>query len=762
MKTRLSILRRWLAFAGCIAGLLLAAAEVCAGVDAALPAYQPEQQVTGGISSIGSEAMKPLMNAWLAALQIRQPGIRKGERWDHVSDATAFGALMYEIADLGPLARPPLATELAPYAHQFAGDMMKSPLLVRVGGAADRPATIAVNKRPDAPLPPKVKEFLTFALSREGQEIVAKQGQFQTLSAREAALERAKLQGYLAQLDPALPAYRPAAAVSGAINSDGSDGMKTLMNRWMRDFQRVQPAVRKGDLWEHLGTLNGFHALIANETELAPMGRELWPAEQAAYNETHHQNAPFEIRVARGGFNTPQRTTAQAVFVHQANPLARITLAQLAAILGRSPSITRWGQLGLGGEWANRPITIYMPPPVAPNAMSMQIMVLKGDAWNSAAHEGSIADTAQAIARDPGAIGFGGFEEGGPGLKTLAVAAQDGAPYYEGNGANASSGHYPLTRYMYIRLNRQPGAALAPQVKEFLRYILSREGQEPILYSGYFPLTAEDVQQELAKLESRTYAQELVDKTVARHPEVLELAISANNVIIASNRGHIGTKADQDDLAVINTGRPRWKINAEGNRIASELVLQDVSGDPIGAVSIVFPFIKGEDTSALQKSAEQMRDALRRQVINAANLTDPVPYVANFPASPYAQKLVDETMAKHPELLVLVMHVARPNGSDYPIIASSIGRIGKKADEGDLQVVETGQPILGAYGAKKTRFGIELVMRDISGKALGALSTGFAYKEGDNQQALLKKAKQIEAELRKQIPSLAKLCEPGK
>jgi ABC-type phosphate transport system substrate-binding protein len=496
-----SILRRWLAFAGCIAGLLLAAGEASAGVDAALPAYQSEHQVTGNLSSIGDAVMKPLMNAWLAEFQMRQPGIRQGGRWEHVSDATAFGALMFETADLAPLARMPWPSELAPYAHQFAGDMMKSPLLVRVAGAADQPAYIAINKRPGSPLPPKVQEFLAFALSRDGQEIVAKQGQFQTLTAREATDERAKLQGYLAPLDPGLPAYRPAASISGAINSDGSDGMKTLMERWMRDFRRVQPGVRKGERWEHLGTLNGFHALIANETDLAPMGRELWPAEQAVYNDTHHQKAPFEIRVARGGFNTPQRTTAQAVFVHQANPLTHIALPQLAAILGRSQTITRWGQLGLSGEWADRPVTIYMPQHIAPNAMSMQMMVLKGGAWSSAAHEGSISETAQAIARDPGAIGFGGFEEGGPGLKTLAVAAQDDGPFYEGNGANAASGRYPLTRYMYIRLNRKPGAPLAPQVREFLRYVLSREGQEPILYSGYFPLTAEEVKQELAQLK---------------------------------------------------------------------------------------------------------------------------------------------------------------------------------------------------------------------------------------------------------------------
>src|SRR5437667_2767096 len=142
-----------------------------------------------------------------------------------------------------------------------------------------------------------------------------------------------------------------------------------------------------------------------------------------------------------------------------------------------------------------------MPPRVAPNAMSMQMMVLKGGAWSDAVHEGSIVETATAIARDPGAIGFGGFEEGGPKLKALAVAANDSGPFYEGNAANASSGRYPLTRYMYIRLNRQPGKPLAPAVREFLRYILSRDAQEPIRYSGYFPLTAVEVKEELAKLD---------------------------------------------------------------------------------------------------------------------------------------------------------------------------------------------------------------------------------------------------------------------
>ena len=485
-----------------IATFIFAAGNVlAAGVtDPALPAYQPERKVAAEISSIGDDAMKRLMDAWWLEFQKRQPEVHRGARWEHLNAATAFGALMFEVADVAPLAREPLPSELAPYAHQFAGDMMKSPLLVQVASRDQHPAYIAVNKRPGSPLPPQVKEFLAFALSREGQRIVANDAEFSTLGPKEAAQERAKLEGFVAPLDARLPTYKASRSVSGEVNSVGSDGMKSLMDRWMRDFRRKQPGVRKGERWEHLGTLNGFHALIVNETDIAPMGRELWPAELSDYEDTHRE-ALLEIRVARGGFNTPQRTTAQAIFVNQRNPLSRITLQQVGAIFGQPPTIMRWGQLGLGGEWAERPITMYMPPQVAPNATSMQIMVLNGRAWTSAAREGSIADTAAAIAAEPGAIGFGGFEEGGPGLKTLGVAAKDDGPYYEGNAPNAASGRYPLTRYMYIRVSRQPGQPLAPQVQEFLRYILSREGQEPILYSGYFPLTADEVKEELAKLE---------------------------------------------------------------------------------------------------------------------------------------------------------------------------------------------------------------------------------------------------------------------
>ncbi len=490
----------WLLACTCL-GATAAPAAVAGAAD--LPLYAPQQPLHATLNSIGDSAMAPLMDAWLAQLHQLQPGLQRGSRWQHQAAAAAVGALMFETADMAPLARAPLPSETAPYAHQFAGDMMKTPLLIRVAGTSAQPAYIALNKRPGSPLPSAVKEFLLFALSRQGQDIVARQGRFAALSAEDAQAEREKLDGYLATLDPALPNYRPQTKVHGDIRSDGSDGMKSLMERWMNDFRQRQPGVHRGERWEHLGTLNGFHALMAGQADLAPMGRELWPLEQTAYASVLHQPAPLEIRVARGGYNTPQRTTAQAIFVHPSNPLARLTMSQLRAVLGAGGAapITRWGQLGLDGAWADRPIHVYMPPTVAPNSMSMQEILLNGAAWTSSAHPGSIAETAQSLLNDPDAIGFGGLEEGPPGLKPLAIAASDNGPHIELNAQTASSGAYPLTRYMYIRLNRQPGKPLAPAIKEFLRFILSREGQEPILYSGYFPLSASEARRELAKLD---------------------------------------------------------------------------------------------------------------------------------------------------------------------------------------------------------------------------------------------------------------------
>ena len=242
--------------------------------------------------------------------------------------------------------------------------------------------------------------------------------------------------------------------------------------------------------------------------------------------------------------------------------------------------------------------------------------------------------------------------------------------------------------------------------------------------------------------EPHNYAQHLVDAAMLRHPEVRSLTLSAAP-------GKTGVLAEVASAGVA-AGHP-----------AAAVALQDAAGDTIGALTLTLKDA-GSSPDEAQAAALALRGELRRRLVNAANLRDPFPYIEHAPSAPYAQQLVDAALLKHPDLLVIALHVAAPDGKDYPIIASSIGRIGKRADEDDLRVINDGKPATGAYGANKTRFGIELPMFDAAGALIGALSVGYAFQAGADEQALLRRAQAVEAELRAQIPDLASLYRPAR
>ena len=275
---------------------------------------------------------------------------------------------------------------------------------------------------------------------------------------------------------------------------------------------------------------------------------------------------------------------------------------------------------------------------------------------------------------------------------------------------------------------------------------------------------------EQARFDSRvplnTYAQALVDRELELNPDVVILAIHStlpktqDNVITGSNIGRIGKKADEDDMRVVNTGKPNLEVNETKDRCEVELALEDVSGDTLGALGVVFPSKEGDDKAALQRKAEALRDDLKRHITNIDNLVEPYPYDPKFSANTYAQKLVDQTMSKHPELLILALHATPPGGTINIIDASSIGRIGKKADDDDMEVVNTGKTHTEVNATGK-RFEVESAMLDASGKAIGAVSAVFAYKKGDDQATLQKQGEAIRDELKAQIPSNAKLFEPA-
>ena len=258
------------------------------------------------------------------------------------------------------------------------------------------------------------------------------------------------------------------------------------------------------------------------------------------------------------------------------------------------------------------------------------------------------------------------------------------------------------------------------------------------------------------------YAQHLVDAALAAHPEVVVLAIhatpphSADNVIVASNIGRIGKKADDDDLHIINTGETKLEVNKAGDRYEVEETLKDVSGMTIGAIGVVFRYTKGEDTSHDQQVAADIQAFFQKHVLSEANLMDPYPYAAEFTPDNAAQALVDKTMARHPELLVLGMHVTLPGQRGNVMLGSNIGRIGKKADEDDMRVVNTGKSNF-EVSENGRRYEVELVLEDASGRNIGALGTVFNYRAGDDKATLNALAEKIRNEMAREIPSASSL-----
>ncbi len=267
-----------------------------------------------------------------------------------------------------------------------------------------------------------------------------------------------------------------------------------------------------------------------------------------------------------------------------------------------------------------------------------------------------------------------------------------------------------------------------------------------------------------AQLPVKSYGQELVDQVVAKNPGLLVIVfhVSTPNVpnypIIASNIGRIGKLADEDDMRVITTEQSNLEVAHSGKRFEVELVLRDVAGTNLGALGLVFPYKNGDDKKALEKKAVGIRDWLAKRILNAANLVEHHPYEPLATTKTHAQKLVDDTLAKHPDVIVLAMHVTPPKAKDNIIVASNFGRIGKKADDDDMKVINSGQPIVGV-NAEEKRYGVELPLRDVASKTIGALSVGFRYKSGADEKAFLSKAEKVRDELQKRIPSVENLVE---
>ncbi len=267
-----------------------------------------------------------------------------------------------------------------------------------------------------------------------------------------------------------------------------------------------------------------------------------------------------------------------------------------------------------------------------------------------------------------------------------------------------------------------------------------------------------------AQVPVKIYAQELVDQVVARNPDLLVVVMhvtppkSVENVIIASNIGRIGKPGDEDDMRVVNTGKPNLEVSHGGERYEVELVMRDVGGATIGALGLVWPYKAGQDKAAFEVKAERIRDALARRILHTANLMDPYPFEPRATTKTHAQKLVEQAVANHPEVTVLAMRAPSGGAGEIVVLGSTFGRHGKKTDADDLKILAAPQPATGIYSGGK-RFGVDMQLRDRSGKTIGTMNVGYAFHDGDDQAALLAKAVALRDELQKRILSAEKLDE---
>jgi phosphate transport system substrate-binding protein len=325
-----------------------------------------------------------------------------------------------------------------------------------------------------------------------------------------------------ARLVANLPPYRPDGTVSGTISIWGHGNIKlpwmhALVESWQKGFQRFHPDIRF-DYQMH-GTSSGIPALFTGAGDVAILGEEILPKAAAAF-EKMKGYPPLGIEIATGSLDVRNFDYAQMVFVHKDNPLTQLTLAELDAVFGHehrrgATNIRRWGQLGLGGEWMDQPIMPYGWAIDDSFGFYIQQAVLEGShRWNNDLREyahityadGSIYDHGQqildALARDRHGIAISNIRYAGPDVKALALGLHAQGPFYPASKETLVDHRYPLARAIPAVVDRAPGMPLEPKLREFLRFLLSREGQALINADGrYLPLAPELIAEQLRKIE---------------------------------------------------------------------------------------------------------------------------------------------------------------------------------------------------------------------------------------------------------------------
>lgn len=296
-------------------------------------------------------------------------------------------------------------------------------------------------------------------------------------------------------VDADVPDYTKASGVSGNLSSIGSDTLANLMTLWGEDFKRLYPNVHIQI--QAAGSSTAPPALTEGTANLGPMSRQMKSEEVAAF-EGKYGYKPTAVPVA---------VDALAIFVHKDNPIKGLTIPQLDAIFsatrlcGYSGDITTWGELKIGGELASQTIQLFGRNSVSGTyGYFKEFALCKGDYKNNVNEQPGSASVVQGVTKSLNGIGYSGEGYRTSGVRMVALAKKDGGEYIEPTKENTLSGKYPLSRFLFVYVNKAPNQPLPPLEAEFIRMVLSKQGQTTVVKDGYVPLPGKVVKKYLASI----------------------------------------------------------------------------------------------------------------------------------------------------------------------------------------------------------------------------------------------------------------------
>ncbi len=295
-------------------------------------------------------------------------------------------------------------------------------------------------------------------------------------------------------IDSNLPVYTKVSGISGNLSSVGSDTLANMMTFWAEEFKRNYPSVNIQI--QAAGSSTAPPSLTEATANIGPMSRKMKSKEIQAF-EKKFGYKPTPVRVA---------IDALAVFVHKDNPIKGLSIQQVDAIFSSNrkckgeAKIDRWGDLDLTGDWTGKDIQLYGRNSVSGTYGYFKKKALcKGDFKNTVNEQPGSASVVQSVSASLNGIGYSGIGYQTSGVRALPLSKK-GNTYIAANMENAISGNYPLSRYLYVYVNKHPSKDLAPKEAEFLKMVLSQAGQKIVEKDGYIPLPSSVVAKELKKL----------------------------------------------------------------------------------------------------------------------------------------------------------------------------------------------------------------------------------------------------------------------